>query len=430
MKQNSKEICKKAKCEDPCSMKTFLIHGKFKSKKWDYNHHIIPPISSSPAFRLSTAERGAKGFYEFTDGHFDHSAISQIYIYDRLDEPTRGMLEESLAHAEQGEIAVCFGSGMGAVSAALGITVKSGDEILCHRALYGCTFSLLTKWYPRYNIKVKFVDMTKLNNVKRNLSKNTKVIYFETPVNPTLQLIDIEGVSKIAKAHKSKPHIVVDNTFATPYCQRPLTLGADIVLHSLTKGIGGFGTDMGGVIITRKKFWHQLLMYRKDFGGVLSPKSAWPILVYGLSSLNLRVKEQEKTAMQIATFLETHPKVKKVTYPGLASFPQIELAKKQMYNYEGEFSPGIMVYFALDCDVKTTRKFLDYVAKNSYAITLAVSLGQMRTLIESPSSMTHSAIPASEQKKGGFDESGVRMAIGLEDPKDIIADLDSALRII
>ena len=430
MKKNSKTICKKSKCEDPCSMKTFLIHGKFKTKKWDYNYHIIPPISSSSAFRLISTERGAKGFEKFLEGGPGLSKIFPIYIYDRLDEPTRGMLEETLAHAEQGEVAVCFGSGMGAISAALGITVKSGDEILCHRTLYGCTFSLFTNWYPKYNIKVKFIDMTKLENVKRNLNKNTKIIYFESPANPTLELIDIEEISKIAKSSKYKPYVIVDNTFATPYCQRPLTLGVDIVAHSLTKGIGGFGTDMGGVVVTSKKFWHGLLLYRKDFGGVLPPKAAWPILVYGLSSLNLRMKEQQKTALEVASFLESHPKVKKVIYPGLSSFSQIELAKKQMLNYEGEFSPGIMLYYTLIRNGKTTRKFLDYIARNAYSITLAVSLGQIRTLIESPSSMTHSALPASEQKKFGLDESGIRMSIGLEDPKDLIRDLDSALKIV
>jgi cystathionine beta-lyase/cystathionine gamma-synthase len=415
-----------------CSMRTFLIHGKFKTKKWDYNHHIVPPLSSSSAYRLISTARGKKGFEKFLLGKFDENLLP-IYIYDRLDEPTRGMLEEILAKAEEGEYAVTFSSGMAAISAACGIFINQNDEILAHKTLYGCTYSLFTNWYPKYNVKVRFVDMTNIENVRNNMSKNTKIIYFETPANPTLEVIDISSIVSFVKEwnkkNKTNTVVIVDNTFATPFCQRPISLGVDVVVVSLTKGISGFGTDIGGAVITRKEFIPSLFLYRKDFGGALSPKVAWHILVYGLSSLPIRIKEQMKSAYKIAKFLENHKKVEYVSYPGLDSFPQKKIAEKQMRDYNGEFAPGTMIYFTLK-DGRKAGKFLDYIAKNSYAITLAVSLGQIRTLIESPALMTHSSISSQEQKSVGISEAGIRISVGLEDVEDIIKDLDSAFNAI
>jgi methionine-gamma-lyase len=264
------------------------------------------------------------------------------------------------------------------------------------------------------------------------------VVYFETPVNPTLELIDIAGVAEIVKEEnkKRKPseriYVVVDNTFATPFCQRPLTLGADFVVHSLTKNIGGFGTDMGGAVIGPKWSRDQLLLYRKDFGGVLGTKSAWTILVYGLPTLALRVRQQEKTAMEVARYLCSHPKIQYVSYPGLHTFPQYELAKKQMVDYEGNFAPGTLIYFIVKDESpegrrKKAEKLINYLAKNAYTITLAVSLGNIRTLIEHPGSMTHATIPAEEQLKKGIDPGGIRLSIGLEKVDDIILDLSEGL---
>jgi cystathionine beta-lyase/cystathionine gamma-synthase len=226
--------------------------------------------------------------------------------------------------------------------------------------------------------------------------------------------------------------IVVDNTFATPYCQRPIALGADFSVHSLTKDIGGFGTDMGGAVIGPQKFYSQLMLYRKDFGGVLSPKNAWNILVYGLPTLSTRMINQQKTAHKVARFLQEHPKVARVVYPGLESHPQFELAKRQMINYEGKFSPGAMIYFVLKGGATGSasargEKFIDYVADHAYSITLAVSLGQIKTLIESPYSMTHSALPEEEKRKLGMEPGGIRLAVGLEDWHDLIEDLREAL---
>ena len=421
-------------------MQTRLIYGKSVSKKWDYNHHVVPPISSSCTFRLDSAQRGAQGFAEFAHLHDGESISSRapIYVYDRLGEPNKELLEENLAVAEHGEIAVTFSTGMAAVSAVLGSLTGIGDEIIAHHTLYGCTYSLLTNWYPRYKISTQFVDLRKPTNLPDYINEKTRVIYFETPVNPTLELIDISAiVALVKKANKTrtaerKIYVVIDNTFASPYCQRPLELGADFVVASLTKGICGFGTDMGGVIVGPKWSYDRIMLYRKDFGGALAAKSAWPILVYGLSSLPLRMTQQITNAYKVAQYLVDDDRVSYVSFPGLKSFPQLELAKKQMLNYDGEFAPGSILYFGLKGKTPKARhdrgeKFINYLAKHAYAVTLAVSLGHIRTLVEHPSSMTHSAIPLDDQIKNGMDPGGVRLSIGLEKAEDIIRDLAQAL---
>ena len=414
-------------------MRTHLIHGNYESRRWDYDHHVIPPISSTSTFRLSSTHRGAQGFVDFCATDAGAKSNVPIYIYDRLDEPTRGMLEENLAYAEGADVAVTFTTGMAAVAAAFGITVSSGDEIIAHQAMYGCTYSLLSNWYPRYKIPVTFCDLTNPENLSRTITEASRAVYFETPVNPTLDIIDIHRIRAVLNKINAKRSadrqilMIIDNTFATPYCQRPLEQGADMVVYSLTKNIGGFGTDMGGAVLTRSEFRNLLMLYRKDFGGVLSSKSAWAILVYGLPTLAARLANQQKTALKVAEFLENHPKVSMVRYPGLASFPQAELAKSQMTSYDGKFAPGSILYFVLKEQGGTknmaAEKFIDYVADHSYTITLAVSLGQIKTLIENPYSMTHSALPPEMKKAMGIEPGGIRLSIGLEDWHDIIEDL-------
>lgn len=427
--------------EKKYSRETHLIYGKAFTVKWDYNHHVVPPVSSSTTFRLDSVERGALGFAEFGNTINLPDSEPPIYIYDRLGEPNKEILEENLAAAESGETAVTFASGMAAISAILGVLTKSGNEIIAHKTLYGCTFSLMNNWYPRYNIKTIKVDLTDINNLRNAITPNTRVVYFESPANPNLELIDIEAVvNKIREVNKSRDEssqikIVVDNTFATPYCQRPIEWGVDFVVHSLTKNIGGFGTDMGGVVIGPRKYRDILMLYRKDFGGVLATKSSWPIMVYGLPSLAIRMKKEISNAMKIAEYLAQHPKIDFVNYPGLPSFKFYELAKKQMIDWEGNFAPGNMIYFTIKGETPEEGKekgknLMNYIAKNAYTLTLAVSLGHVRTLIEHPGSMTHSMIPAEEQIKEGIDPSGIRLSVGLENADDIIKDLDEALSTI
>ena len=421
--------------KDRYRMRTHLIHGNPDTKLWDYDHHVIPPISSSATYRLGSTHRGIQGFMEFANDDAQPPQHVPIYIYDRLDEPTRGMLEENLAYAEGGDAAVCFATGMAAISAALGVTVKNREEIIAHQVLYGCTYSLLTHWLPRTGVHTRFVDLTKPEALENAITDRTRAVYFETPVNPTLQLIDIAAVRRSVDAvnqHRKHPiRIIVDNTFATPYCQRPLDHGADVVVHSLTKDIGGFGTDMGGAVIVPQELHDLLLFYRKDFGGVLAPRSAWDFLVYGLPTLATRMVNQQKSALKIAQFLEQHPKVAHVSYPGLESFAQHELARQQLIDYRGNFAPGSMLYFSLqndqDGENRSGEAFIDYIADHAYTITLAVSLGQIRTLIENPYAMTHAALPEEEKRARGVEPGGIRLSVGLEDWHDIIADLDEAL---
>lgn len=427
---------KKKVDEKKYSMDTQLIYGKDVSNKWDYSHHVTTPISSSTTFRLDSVDRGALGFMQFA--HTDqHGEDGPILIYDRLGEPNKDMLEENLAHAEKGEMAVTFASGMGAISGVLGILTKAGDEIITHSTLYGCTISLFTNWYPRYNITVNTVDLT-ADDLVETITPKTRVIYFETPANPNMDIIDIGAIRKIVdkenlnRNEEEKIYVVVDNTFATPFCQRPIELGSDFTVHSLTKGIGGFGTDMGGVVICRNEFHDLLLLYRKDFGGVLNPKSAWAILTYGLPSLGLRQKQQIESAIKIAEFLEANPKVEKVNYPGLKSFKFHDLAKKQMIDFNGNFAPGALLYFTLKGETpaickENGIKFINFSADNAYTLTLAVSLGHTRTLIEHPASMTHSVVPPENLAEHGIDAGGIRLAIGLENVEDILKDLDAAL---
>jgi cystathionine beta-lyase/cystathionine gamma-synthase len=410
-------------------LRTQLIHGRFRSKKWDYNHHVVPPMSASATFRLEGSQRGAEGFFKFACDRINPDRDVPIYIYDRLDEPTRGMLEENLAAAEGADCCITFSTGMAAISAALSVLCQQGDEIVAHKVLYGCSYSLMVNWLPRVGVKTTFVDVNDPSALKAAITPRTRVVYCESPVNPNMDLIDLGQVRGVLGQAEDRPLLVVDNTFSTPFGQRPLSLGADVVVHSLTKGIGGFGTDMGGAVMASEKWRNFLMMYRKDFGGVLSPKAAWDFLVHGLPTLGTRLEAAQQSALKIATWLEKHPKVERVAYPGLESFPQKALAKKQLIDPRGRFAPGLIIYF----EVKDPKKdgmiganMIDWIANNAYSVTLAVSLGQVKSLIEHPYSMTHSSLQ--EAKHGNaVHPGGIRLSVGLEDPDDLISDLEASL---
>lgn len=406
---------------------TRLVHGPEHSGKWDFTHHVTPPLSSSTTYRLDSAERGARGFREFGRLVKDEGE-PPVYIYDRLDEPTRSILEGQLASIEGGEACATFASGMAAISAALGSVLERGDEVVAHPVVYGCTHSLLEHWYPRLGIGVRRVDLNDRAATRAAITPETRVLYFESPVNPTLELIDIRALRALAdEVNAERPPerrllVFIDNTFATPFGQRPIGLGADVVLHSLTKNLGGFGTELGGAVICPRSMLASLLLYRKDFGGVLSAKSAWAILVYGLPTLVLRLKRQQYTAAKVAAWLAKQPGVVRVVYPGLASFPQRALARRQLVDFDGDFAPGNMIWFELDPALVEAESFVDHIATHAYSVTLAVSLGHTKTLIELPASMTHSSY--------GRSGSGVRLSIGLESPGDILADLGDAMQAV
>ena len=263
------EVRKHHRKKEDYSLRTHMIHGAFDSKKWDFNHHVVPPVSQSTAFRLTSLERGAKGFVQFASADEALSGHIPIYIYDRLDEPTRAMLEENLAYAEGGDICVTFASGMAAISGVLGSVVRQGQEVLAHQVLYGCTYSLMTNWLPRFGMQARFTNFLKTESLFDQVTPATRVLYFETPTNPTMELIDITALRRVAdqvnasREERERVLVIVDNTFATPHCQRPLKLGADIVVESLTKGLGGFGTDMGGAVIAPAEWYNYLMLFRR-----------------------------------------------------------------------------------------------------------------------------------------------------------------------
>lgn len=425
--------------ESQHAVRTRLIHGRTHTRKWEYSHHVVPPQSCSATFRLDSVARGAQGFDTFAHDRGVETERGPTYIYDRLDEPTRAMLEENLATAEGGEMALCFASGMGAISATMLTLLQAGEHVVAHRVLYGCTYSLVAHWLPRLHIDHTLVDLADPDNIRDAVTPRTRVVYFETPVNPDLLLIDIKAVRRVVDELNAKRgaddriHIVVDNTFASPICQRPLGLGADIVCCSLTKSIGGFGTDVGGAVIGPRRLHDSLILCRKDFGGSLSPRSAWPTLVYGLPSLASRMANYQSTALHVARYLSGHPKVERVHYPGLESFPQYELARRQMFDDHGNFAPGSIVYFVVRDeagDGLPAARMMDWIAANAYCITLAVSLGQIKTLIECPYNMTHAAMPDDEKRAEGVVPGGCRISIGLEDRNDLIRDLDRALEVV
>ncbi|PIR15658.1 MAG: cystathionine gamma-lyase [Elusimicrobia bacterium CG11_big_fil_rev_8_21_14_0_20_64_6] len=419
-----------AKSVDAYKKTTRIVHGAAKTPRWDYAHHVVPPLTASTTFRLESVKRAARGFNEFGQYRKELDG-APVYIYDRLEEPTRGLLESQLAAMEGSDSCMTFASGMAAIAAALGCLLQSGDEVVAHNLLYGCTHSLFTNWYPKLGVKVRRVDFTNPKAVARAINSRTRVLYFESPVNPTLDLVDLRSLAELTekanKGRKRRVYTVIDNTFATPFGQRPLEHGIDISLHSLTKNIGGFGTEVGGAVCCSKDVYPFLASYRKDFGGILSPKAAWNILTYGVPTIPLRIKRQQYSALHVARYLENNPLVATVRYPGLDSFPQHALALRQMRDFDGGFAPGNMIYFKLDERKIDAVKFVDHLAQNAYCVTLAVSLGHTKTLIEMPSGMTHSAYAGSGPMK---ENRGVRLSIGLESPIDIIKDIEASLRAV
>jgi len=422
------------------SMESRLIYGKFQSERWDYSKHVIPPMSYSTNFRFPTAEEGAAAFGDFAGRASGEHTDSFRFIYDRLDEPNKNLLEEHLAMAEGGDIALVFATGMAAVSATFASLFEKDSEMICHAPVYGCTYDLLARHYrDRRDMEVHFADLTDLSCLDELVNEKTSMIYLESPTNPNLVITDLAAlVAKVKELNegREKPILtVIDNTFGSPFCQRPLEFGVDIVIHSLTKHIGGFGTVMGGAVIAKdnmSKQMGQVMQLRKDFGGSLSPSNAWNILVYGLSTLSLRMQTEQVTALKVAKFLEDHPKVFRVMYPGLESHPQHEIAKRQMKCYRGHFAPGSLIYFLLSGRTAETQKergmaMANHLAEHAYSLTLAVSLGQIRTLVDHPAGMTHAVIPPEVQAAQGIDPGGVRMSIGIEPAEDIIGDLERAL---
>jgi methionine-gamma-lyase len=367
---------------------------------------ISIPIYQSSTFAFKNAREGAKIF----------SGEKEGYVYTRLGNPTQSALETEVAFLEGGEAALAFASGMAAISSVIFALCKAGMNVVASNTLYGGTHQLFKETLPGFDIQVVEVEGTDLNNFEQNINEKTGCLFIETPANPTLAIIDIRELAKIA--HKHDVPLIVDNTFQTPYFQRPLELCADIVIHSATKYIGGHGDTVAGIVVGKKAFIDNLRTHiLRDLGGIISPLNAW-LLVRGLKTLAIRMERHQENALEIAKYLAFHPKVKQVWYPGLTTHAQYELGKKQMSGFGG------IVSFEL----KGGRKAGELLMNNINFFTLAVSLGDVDSLIEHPASMTHSTYSAEELEKIGISEGFVRLSVGIEDRHDLINDLSQALK--
>ena len=364
------------------------------------------PIYQSSTFAFPSAKAGAEIFAGEREG----------YVYTRIGNPTQAALEKEIAFLENGEAALAFGSGMAAISSVVLSLCESGTNVVSSNTLYGGTHQLFMETLPRYNIEVREVDGTNIENFETNIDGQTKCIYIETPANPTLTIIDIKSCVKLAQKHQIP--LIVDNTFPTPYFQRPLDLGADIVIHSATKYIGGHGDTVAGLVIGKKEYIDELRgTILRDVGGIISPLNAW-LLVRGLKTLAIRMERHQENAIEVAKYLSFHPKVEKVWYPGLTTHPQHDLASSQMSGFGG------IVSFELKGGRKAGEKLMNSVN----LFTLAVSLGDVDSLIEHPASMTHSTYSEHDLQKVGISEGFVRLSIGIEDRHDLIEDLSQALK--
>ena len=387
-----------------CGLGTTAIHAGTLKNLYGT---LAMPIYQTSTFIFDSAEQGGRRF-----------ALEEAgYIYTRLGNPTTTVLEDKIAALEEGEAAVATSSGMGAISSTLWTVLKAGDHIVTDKTLYGCTFALMCHGLTRFGIDVTFVDTSNLDEVKNAMKENTRVVYLETPANPNLKIVDIEALAKIAHTNPNTL-VIVDNTFATPYMQKPLTLGADIVVHSVTKYINGHGDVIAGLVITNKALADQIrFIGLKDMtGAVLGPQDAYYI-IRGMKTFEIRMERHCKNARKVVEFLNNHPKIERVYYPGLETHPGYEIAKKQMKDF------GAMISFELKGGFEAGKTLLNSLKLCS----LAVSLGDTETLIQHPASMTHSPYTKEEREAAGITDGLVRLSVGLENVEDIIADLEQGL---
>lgn len=379
---------------------------KFGTKAIHAGAHPDPSTGAimTPIFQTSTYVQESPG-------------VNKGFGYARGKNPTREALQENIAALENGKHCVCFSSGMGATDAVMR-TLRPGDEVITGDDLYGGSYRLFTKIYEPYGIKFHFVNLTDASNIAQYINENTKMIWAETPTNPTMQIIDIEACSKIAKAHKLT--LVVDNTFASPYLQNPLNLGADIVMHSVTKYLGGHSDVVMGALVTNSDEWHEKLYFiLNSCGANPGPMDSF-LVMRGIKTLHLRMERHCFNGRKVAEYLKNHPKIEKVYWPGFPEHPNHEIAKKQMRDFGGMISIVLK-----DKSIENTFK----VASSFEVFSLAESLGGVESLINHPATMTHASIPKEEREKAGVVDNLLRLSVGVEDVEDIIADIEQALSV-
>lgn len=366
---------------------------------------ISPPIYQTSTFAFKSAEQGAAIFYGSEDG----------YVYTRISNPTNDRLAKKMARLESAEAALTFASGLAAIAACVTTLTEKGESFIADDTIYGGTHAMFKDIIPRFGITPIRIDCSDVNNTKKALNESVKWIFIETPANPTMKVIDIEEHVKLAR--ESSIPLVVDNTFATPFFQRPIELGADVVVHSATKYISGHGDVVGGIVLGKKDFIKKMKEGAlSHMGACMSPFNAW-LLLRGLKTLGVRMERHAFNAQRIAQFLNNHPKISRVYYPGLSTDRFHEVAKRQMSGMGG------MIAFEMKGGLTAGAKLVN----NVRLCTLAVSLGECDTLIEHPASMTHSTMTEEERMAVGITEGLVRVSVGIEDVNDLIEDLKQAL---
>ena len=388
------------------SFATRSVHAGYDSSANEGS--LNPPIYMTSTYAFDNVAQGAARFSGEEKGHF----------YSRISNPTQEILETRLADLEEGEAALATASGMGAITATLWTLVGPGDQVLVDKTLYGCTFSFMEHGLKKFGVDICYADFTDHADLQRHLSDKSKVVYFETPVNPNMRVIDIAAVSALVKGYSSDIKIMVDNTYCTPALQRPLTLGADLVVHSATKYLGGHGDLIAGAVVGDAETIQQIRLFGlKDMtGAVISPMTVFLIL-RGIKTLQLRMERHCQNAQAIAEMLEAHPAVDQVFFPGLKNDPWHSIASRQMDDFGGMIA--LELNGGYDAGVRMLNKLK--------LVKLAVSLGDAESLIQHPASMTHSAYTLEERAEHGISEGLVRISAGLEAIEDIIADLQQAL---
>lgn len=392
------------------SFDTRVIHNYYDAS--ENLGALAAPIYQTSTYVFDSVEEGGACF----------SGESNGYIYTRINNPTLSLLEKRLADLEGGEPAIAFSSGMGAITSTLWTLLNPGDELLVDMTVYGCTYAFFHHGLARFGIRVRHIDMSSPENIERELTKQTRMLFFESPANPNMRLVDISAVSHVVHqynlAHDQEILVTVDNTYCTPYIQKPIELGADIVVHSLTKYMNGHGDVMAGAVITRDNLAKQIrLIGLKDMtGACLSPHDA-NLTLRGMKTLPIRMERIVENTQKIAEYLASLPGVHQVMYPGLPSFPQYSLAQKQM-----KLSGG-MIAFELDGGLEAGKQFLNRLQ----LFSRAVSLGDCESLAQHPASMTHSTYTAEERKQYGIGDGLIRLSVGLESADDLIADIRQAL---
>ena len=388
------------------SFATRSVHAGYDSSANEGS--LNPPIYMTSTYAFESVAQGAGRFSGEEKGHF----------YSRISNPTQEILETRLADLEEGEAALATASGMGAITATLWTLVGPGDQILVDKTLYGCTFSFMEHGLKKFGVEICYADFTDHAELQSHLSDKTKVVYFETPVNPNMRIIDIAAVSALVKDYSSDIKIMVDNTYCTPALQRPLTLGADLVVHSATKYLGGHGDLIAGAVVGDAETIQQIRLFGlKDMtGAVISPMTVFLIL-RGIKTLQLRMERHCQNAQAIAEMLHQHPAVDQVFFPGLKTDPWHAIASRQMDDFGG------MIALELKGGYEASVRMLNKLK----LAKLAVSLGDAETLISHPASMTHSVYTLEERAAHGISEGLVRISAGLEAIEDIIADLEQAL---